>query len=169
MDWTTLFPHLARLLLLLRCDVRPCGLVLHLAPRANRACCPSCHHSSEAVHSHYLRHVTDVPLGDQRVSWLLHVRRFRCRNRACRRKTVADDLSPVVSRAARRSAPLQALLEDIGISLGGRPGSRFAGRPHLSASRSTLVRLVRRLPVPPPVDELALLGVDDFALRRHHH
>jgi transposase len=169
MDWTTLFPHLAGLLLLLRCDVGSCGLVLYLAPWAQSACCPSCHYPSEAVHSHYLRHVTDVPLGDQQVSLLLHVRRFRCRNPACRRKTCADDLSPVVSRSARRSAPLQALLEDIGISLGGRPGSRFAGRHHLSASRSTLVRLVRRLPLPPQVEGIAILGVDDFALRRHHH
>jgi transposase len=168
MDWTALFPHLADLLLLLRYDVGADGLVLDVTPQARTACCPSCHHPSDAVHSHYLRHVTDVPLGSHRVTLQLHVRRFRCRNSVCRRQTFADDLSPIVSRYARRSVRLRALLEDIGIHLGGRPGARFTGRHRLSVSRSTLLRLVRRLPLPPHMDPAVILGVDDFALRRHH-
>jgi transposase len=169
MDWTTLFPHLANLLLLLGYEVGPDGLALYVAPRAGSACCPSCHRPSKAIHSHYPRHVTDIPLGNHRVTLQLHVRRFRRRHPACRRRTFAEDLSPLVSRYARRSALLQALLEDIGISLGGRPAARFAGRHVLPGNRSTLLRLVRRLPLPPRLEPLAILGVDDFALRRHHH
>jgi transposase len=58
-------------------------------------------------------------------------------------------------------------LEDIGLSMGGRPGARFARRHTVPTSRTTLLRLVRRLPLPDP-DSPAVLGVDDFALRRAH-
>jgi hypothetical protein len=99
----------------------------------------------------------------------LRVRTFRCRNPACRRKTFANDLSPLVTRYARRSALLQALLEDIGIHLGGRPGARFVGRHGLPGDRSTLLRLVRQFPLPPRLEPPRHAGLDDFALRCHHH
>jgi transposase len=56
-------------------------------------------------------------------------------------------------------------LEAIGLALAGRAGARLAGALGLPASRSTLLRLVRALPNPGPAG-VAVLGVDDFALRR---
>jgi transposase len=70
-----------------------------------------------------------------------------------------------VARYARHSLPLQRLLADIGLTLGGRPGERFATRRAVAASRMTLLRRVRALPEPVVVAP-AVLGVDDFALAR---
>ncbi|MGI8311832.1 hypothetical protein [Saccharopolyspora hattusasensis] len=57
------------------------------------------------------------------------------------------------------------MLETIGLALAGRAGARLARKLGLSASRDTLLRLVKALP-DPDVDTVTVLGVDDFALRR---
>jgi transposase len=59
------------------------------------------------------------------------------------------------------------MLEAIGLALAGRAGARLAEVLGLPASRSTMLRLVRALPEP-EVGSVAVLGVDDFALRRRH-
>jgi hypothetical protein len=98
----------------------------------------------------------------------VQVRRFRCRTPACPRQTFAEEFVPIVRRYGRRTVLLQEWLDDLGVTVGGRPGARFARRHRLRTSRSTLVRLVRRLPLPPATSP-TVLGVDDFAVRRHHH
>jgi transposase len=164
---SALFPHLATLLVV-GWQVEPTGLVIDLASPAESATCPACGQPSASVHSHYQRSVADLRLGGRAVTLRLHVRRFRCRNPACSRTTFAEDLSVVVARYMRQSVALQRLLADLGITVGGRPGARFALRHGVTCSRSTLLRRVRRLPLPPDASP-TVLGVDDFALRRNHH
>lgn len=66
---------------------------------------------------------------------------------------------------ARRSPGLQAALVAVGLALAGRPGSRLATKSGMSVGRSTLLRMIRALP-DPPVGQVAVLGVDEFALHR---
>ncbi len=43
-----------------------------------RACCPLCGVCASRVHSHYIRKLTDLPSGGQRVCLLVCVRKFFC-------------------------------------------------------------------------------------------
>ncbi len=87
---------------------------------------------------------------------------------ACPRHTFAEQFPRLAPRYARRSAPLDAQMQDTGLTLDGRPGERFARRRATSISRTILPRLVRRLPLP-DAGAPAALGIDDVALRRGRH
>jgi transposase len=136
---------------------------VHRAAAAAR--CPSCGRRSGRVHSRYTRPLADEPLGGRRVELHLQVRRFRCGAGACPRRTFAEQVPALAARRARRTVPLRRFLQDVGLTIGGRPGARFAERRAIAVSRMTLLRLVRALPAP-PVRSPRVLGVDDFALRR---
>ena len=166
MHLTTLLPHLSGL------RVRTVAVsdelvTLDVASVSRRARCPACHRRSRHVHSHYVRHIADQPIAGRRVLIQYRVRRFRCRARGCPRRTFTEQLPRLASRYARRSTGLEAQMLDIGVTLGGRPGARFAQRHATPISRMTLLRLVRRAPLP-AAGAPTVLGVDDFALRRGH-
>jgi len=164
MRLTALLPHLTgmRMVHVALCDD---ALSLDVESTAGSACCPACRQRSRSVHSRYVRHVADEPIGGRRVTIHLHTRRFRCRAPACPRRTFAEEAPRLAARYARRSAPLHEALGDIGLTLGGRPGERFARRRVVPTSRTTLLRLVRCLPLPDP-GAPTVLGVDDFGATR---
>ncbi|MBI3967132.1 MAG: ISL3 family transposase [Chloroflexi bacterium] len=138
-----------------------------MSVRATTARCPSGHQRSRRVPSRYTRRIADEPIGGRRLTIHLQVRRFRCGVRRCRQQTFAEQAPALTAREARRSGPLQARLQDLGVTLGGRPGVRLARRRQLVTSRTTLLRLVRGLPEPASAVPV-VLGVDDFAVRRGH-
>jgi transposase len=68
------------------------GPALHLAIAGTRrwARCPLCQRRSKRRHSTYERTVADLPCAGAGVVLHLHVRRFVCRVRWCRRKIFAE-------------------------------------------------------------------------------
>ncbi|HUZ51010.1 MAG TPA: transposase family protein [Streptosporangiaceae bacterium] len=120
------------------------------------AACPACGGWSERVHSRYERGLADVAAGGQERLVHLQVRRFFCCSDGCAAVTFAEQVPALAGRRALRTAGLTETLEAIALVLGGRAGARLTGRLASSASRSTLLRLVRALPATAP----RLLGVD---------
>jgi transposase len=163
---SVLFPQLAGLLVE---RVFLAGKSVRIQARASAlgAGCPACGAWSDRVHSRYERQLADLAAGGQETLVHLQVRRFFCRNRACSAVTFAEQVPALAARRARRTAGLTGTLEAIALALGGRAGARLTGRLASSASRSTLLRLIRALPDLPATSP-RVLGVDDFALRRGH-
>jgi transposase len=145
--------------------VRDGQIQFDLHRRTVAAQCPACQRRSRRVHSTYTRCIADLPVAGQPVVLHCRVRRFRCGNRQCARRTFAEQCPEVVPRDARRTERLRVALEPVGLALGGRPGQRLTRALGLTATRGTLLQLVRALPEPeaPPV---RILGVDACALRR---
>lgn len=162
-----LFPHLAGVVVERIEQIGP-TVWMWASPQAVEAVCPSCGQVSGRVHSRYERRVADAAVSGRRVVIRLRVRRFFCNETDCQTTTFAEQVAGLTQRHGRRTPLLRTMLEAIGLAVAGRAGARLAGVLGLSTSRNTLLRLVRALP-DPEAGSVAVLGVDDFALRRGHN
>ena len=127
--------------------------------------CPLCATPARRIHSRYIRTLADLPWAAYRVRLQLRVRKWFCRNRSCRRRIFTERLPTVTVPWARRTLRLAQRLVDLGVALGGKAGVRLSQPWGLAVSRNTLLRLLRRQPVP-SFPTPRVLGVDDFALRK---
>jgi len=159
-----LLPHLTAVIVE-EAEVSGGCLWLRVRARADSACCPRCGCSSGKVHSTYQRRLADAAIGGRRVRIRLRVRRFFCGNPDCPAQTFAEQVSGLTSRRSRRTPPLARALTSVALALAGRAGSRLAGALDLTASRSSMLRLVMALP-DPETGTLTIVGIDDFAFRR---
>ena len=143
------------------------AITINLRARQTTARCPLCGRRSKRVHSRYERTLADLPWGEYAVTVLLSVRRLFCDNKKCERRLFAERLPDVAVPWARRTTRLAGRLTAVGLALGGAAGVRLGRKLGLAASRNTLLRLVRRVPMP-DIATPSALGVDDWALRKRH-
>ena len=114
-----------------------------------------------------MRALADLPWGVHAVAIRLRVRRLFCNNAGCRRRIFAERLPGIAAPWARRTARLSERLAVVGLALGSAAGARLGCSMGPAASRNTLLRRVRQVPMPPEITPTAL-GVDDRALRKRH-
>jgi transposase len=141
------------------------AIILTLHTRQTTARCPLCGRRSKRVHSRYERTLADLPWGEYAVTVRLRVRRLFCDAPCCERRIFAERPPGVAGPRARKTARLAERLTAVALALGGAAGARLVRKLGLTASRNTLLRLVRRAPLP-VVATPSALGVDDWALRR---
>jgi len=125
--------------------------------------CPLCTTRARRIHSHYERTLADLPWAQYRVRLQLCVRKWFCRKRHCRRRIFTERLPTVAAPWARCTLRLAQRLIALGVALGGAAAVYLCRRWDPGVSRNTLLRLLRRLPLP-FCSTPAVLGVDDFAL-----
>jgi transposase len=142
-------------------------ITLRVQSTQPRAPCPLCTTPARRIHSDYERTLADLPWAAYRVRLQLRVRKWFCGNRACRRRIFTERLPTVAAPWARRTLRLAQRLITLGMALGGKAGVRLGHQWDLGVSRNTLLRLLRKLPLP-ALPTPRVLGVDDFALRKRH-
>jgi transposase len=127
--------------------------------------CPLCTTPARRIHSHYERTLADLPWAAYRVRLQLRVRKWFCGNRRCCRRIFTERLPTIAAPWARRTLRLAQRLVALGVALGGTAGVRRGHAWDLAVSRNTLLRGLRRRPLP-VLPTPRVLGVDDFALRK---
>lgn len=142
-----MFPHLAGLRIV---NVLTTGATVHIHAETTSAAarCPHCSASSRRVHSRYQRQLLDATLGGRQSVLHLRVRRFFCTEAVCARRIFAEQIHGLTTRYGRISAMARAMLEPVGLALGGRAGARLGERVGLAVRRMSLLRLIRALPIP---------------------
>jgi transposase len=129
--------------------------------------CPDCGRSSDWQHSRYVRHVRDEAVGGRPVVIDLSVRRLYCENPDCPKTTFAEQVDGLTARYQRRTPALQRVVEQVAAALAGKAGARLLSHLHQVLSWSSMLTCLLHIPLP-LLETPAVLGVDDFALRRGH-
>ena len=148
-----------------RVEQTAAGVLMWVNSTAPQVACHACAHLASRVHSRYDRKLADAAIAGQTVALRLRVRRFFCDSTECVVRTFTEQPAGVATRHARRTPLSRAMLTSISVALAGRAGARLAGALGLSASRNTLLRLLRALP-DEPIGEVTAVGVDDFAIKK---
>lgn len=141
------------------------AFVLEVRTVGREVRCPLCHQLSTRVQSRYRRTLADLSAQGVPVRVRVEVRRFRCATHGCVRRIFTERLAPFAVPYARRTTRLTTALTRIGMLTGGEVGARLLPALGLSASPTTLLRLVHRAIVPIAATP-RVLGVDDWARRR---
>jgi hypothetical protein len=143
-------------------------VVLVIHQEGTGARCPRCQTPSNTLHGRYIRRPADLPSAGRAVKLELGVRRLRCRNAQCPRRTVAERLPCLLPSQARRTRRLASAQCAVALTAGAEAGARLLKPLAMPISPDTLLRLIRCAPLPsskPP----RVLGLDDWALRKGRH
>jgi transposase len=146
-------------------DDHPELLVVQAHSARSDAACPDCDQSSSRVHSYYTRTPRDLPCSGRKVRLVLGVRRFRCQNTHCPRKTFVERIPSVAPVHGQRTQRLTTTLHNIAFELSAEAGARVTQHLHMAVSGDTLLRILRRTPSL-PVPLVRVLGVDDWAFKK---
>jgi transposase len=141
------------------------AIIIEARLTAPTAICPCCDVTAHRRQSQYQRTLADLPWQGLPVVVRLVVRRFWCDNPACPRTIFAERVPALAAPYARKTQRLLTVLTQLGFALGGEGGRRVLALLGMRASGDTLLQLIRRTPVAPAA-EPAVIGIDDFALRR---
>ncbi|WP_308312606.1 ISL3 family transposase [Streptomyces sp. ISL-11] len=145
-------------------DVSDAGVSVRARTRSGKpAGCTGCGQLSEWCHSRYARRLADVTLAGRPLRIDLSVRRLYCENTTCPKVTFAEQVPGLTMRYQRRTPQLQRLVEDAGVVLAGRGGSRMLRILNIRLSRCAVLSQLMRVPLP-LLETPRVLGVDDLAL-----
>lgn len=95
----------------------------------------------------------------------MRLRRLRCRNPACLRRTFSEAPSDVAAPYTRRSSRLHDVQRHLGLALGGAPAARLARRLAIPISPSTFLRFVSDGPTP-LLASPRVVAIDEWAWSR---
>ena len=143
------------------------GRWIILARREELGSCPSCGKRSTSRHGWHERRLQDLPAQGAGVTVTLRMRRWRCRNKACQRRTFVEQLPEVAAPQAHRTQRAEELVHLFGHGVGGRPGERMMKRIGMPASDDTILRhLKRRAKERRAQASVRVVGIDDWAWRK---
>jgi transposase len=85
-------------------EIGPDRIFITARCRAGAGTCPDCGQQSKQIHSHYERHLLDLPSHGRVVQMRVSVRRFRCAEPSCGRRIFAEQLG--AAEGFNREAPI---------------------------------------------------------------
>ena len=142
------------------------ALSTEIESRRQYGVCPCCGKRSHSVHSHYVRHLQDLPIHGKSLKVMFRARRFRCRNPDCELSFFAEQPPELAVRYGRRSVRERDVLLKMAVEESAMSASRVATIVGMPVSPSTVLRMVKGIWKDPDRASVTNIGIDDFALRK---
>lgn len=143
----------------------PETVLVRVLSHRSSSCCPVCSTPSSAIHSFYRRKPADLPCAGRPLRLLLTVKKFFCRVASCPRKVFTERLPDLVGPFSRLTLRLRSALQEIGFATGGKGGERLAQALGMPATDTTVLWSLFLVPTP-QVEDVSVVGIDDWAWRR---
>jgi len=122
-------------------------LSIYATSTARSSTCPQCGQVSTHTHGWYARQPQDLHCIDQHVELVLTVRRFRCYNGACAKKTFVERFPDWLPFYAHRTTRLTQLMRRVGFEVSAESGRRILRFMRVSTSGDTLLQIVKGTPI----------------------
>ncbi|WP_349606525.1 ISL3 family transposase [Cupriavidus sp. DF5525] len=149
-------------------DARGETITVEACSTVRAAPCPACHRWSNRRHGSYVRRLEERPMLEQRVVLAVEVRRFKCANAGCPRRTFAENIHALAGPHQRRTRSQARALHALGHALGGEAAARLANVLGLRTSADTVLWELRRAPERKRKPRPRVVGIDDWAIARGH-
>ena len=127
--------------------------------------CPYCGAKSNKVHSHYTRHIWDLPILGKKNVLHLRMRKFFCMNPECRYHTFAEQPGIEIFRYRRRTRRCEIVQSRHALKHSSNVASKLLSCQGICLSGSTILRDLHRLK-PSLHADVKRIGIDDWAQKK---
>ena len=109
----------------------------------NESECPFCNHSSNVIHSKYIRTISDLPIQNNEVKLLLVTRKFFCLNPKCNNKTFSERFGFVKPKAVKTNRLIN-YINGIGLRDNSMDAVRTLKDGGINVSSNTVLRIIKK-------------------------
>lgn len=109
----------------------------------NESECPFCNHSSNVIHSKYIRTISDLPIQNNEVKLLLVTRKFFCLNPKCNNKTFSERFGFVNPKAVKTNRLIN-YINGIGLRDNSMDAVRTLKDGGINVSSNTVLRIIKK-------------------------
>lgn len=105
--------------------------------------CNYCGEVSNAIHSRYVRSISDLPIQDYQVKLMIKVPKFFCHNEMCSHKTFAYPID-FAGRNSLRTERLNEYIYRVGLKNSSVDARVQLSDSHVSISNNTILRIIKK-------------------------
>ena len=128
--------------------------------------CPECGTPSSSGKGKYIRQLQDLPVQGMAVRLEVCMRRWRCWNQVCSRKSFVERLEKSAVPHARRTHRVSELARLLGHATGGRSAERLLHRLGIPHSDDTVLRILKREATGRRKPVVRVAGIDDWSWKQ---
>jgi len=144
-------------------------IIIRLKSVTRECECPGCKTTLTEFHGTYVRSVQDLPILGKNVQLMVNIREYQCRNEQCEVTTVTESYNGFLNPYSRMTERCADFICMLAMETSCEGSARICKDMSINVSGDTIIRLLtKRFELQDEPVCGAVIGVDDFALKKRH-